>query len=97
MGECGAVLYRAVSGRWLEKGCVSASVYRLRLNPEYSRYHRAESSRLTHLLHPVAIVMILMMLSLRTHRKKPYPCDEEENVHENIVRYDDEGGGEEDT
>ena len=41
--------------------------------------------------------MILLMLSLRTHRKKPYPCDEEENVHENIVRYDDEGGGEEDT
>ncbi|XP_029978650.1 cadherin-20 isoform X1 [Sphaeramia orbicularis] len=42
-------------------------------------------------------VMILLMLSLRTHRKKPYLCDEEENVHENIVRYDDEGGGEEDT
>lgn len=41
--------------------------------------------------------MILLMLSLRTHRKKPYLCDEEENVHENIVRYDDEGGGEEDT
>lgn len=42
-------------------------------------------------------VMILLMLSLRTHRKKPYLCDEEDNVHENIVRYDDEGGGEEDT
>jgi len=41
--------------------------------------------------------MILLMLSLRTHRKKPFLCDEEENVHENIVRYDDEGGGEEDT
>ncbi|XP_076014293.1 cadherin-20-like [Genypterus blacodes] len=45
----------------------------------------------------VLLVMILFMLSLRTHRKKPYLCDEEENVHENIVRYDDEGGGEEDT
>ncbi|XP_054622105.1 cadherin-20-like isoform X3 [Dunckerocampus dactyliophorus] len=42
-------------------------------------------------------VMVLLMLSLRTHRKKPYLRDEEENVHENIVRYDDEGGGEEDT
>lgn len=42
-------------------------------------------------------VMILLMLSLRSHRKKPYLTDEEENVHENIVRYDDEGGGEEDT
>ncbi|KAM4606306.1 cadherin-20-like [Polymixia lowei] len=45
----------------------------------------------------VLLVMILLMLSLRRHRKKPYLCDEEENVHENIVRYDDEGGGEEDT
>uniref|UniRef100_A0A7N9B1E6 Cadherin-20 n=1 Tax=Mastacembelus armatus TaxID=205130 RepID=A0A7N9B1E6_9TELE len=45
----------------------------------------------------VLLVMILLMLSLRSHHKKPYLCDEEENVHENIVRYDDEGGGEEDT
>uniref|UniRef100_A0AAQ5YR88 Cadherin domain-containing protein n=1 Tax=Amphiprion ocellaris TaxID=80972 RepID=A0AAQ5YR88_AMPOC len=45
----------------------------------------------------VLLVMILLMLSLRAHRKKPYLCDEVENVHENIVRYDDEGGGEEDT
>ncbi|RVE58557.1 hypothetical protein OJAV_G00195490 [Oryzias javanicus] len=45
----------------------------------------------------VLLVMILLMLSLRRHWKKPYLCDEEENVHENIVRYDDEGGGEEDT
>ncbi|XP_053714688.1 cadherin-20-like isoform X1 [Synchiropus splendidus] len=45
----------------------------------------------------VLLVMLLLMLSLRTHRKKPYLCDQEENVHENIVRYDDEGGGEEDT
>lgn len=43
------------------------------------------------------LVMILLMLSLRSHRKKPYLHDEEDNVHENIVRYDDEGGGEEDT
>ncbi|XP_033841531.1 cadherin-20-like [Periophthalmus magnuspinnatus] len=45
----------------------------------------------------VLLVLILLMLSLRTHRKKPYLTDQEENVHENIVRYDDEGGGEEDT
>ncbi|XP_028823003.1 cadherin-20-like [Denticeps clupeoides] len=45
----------------------------------------------------VLLVMILLMLSLRSHRKKPCLTDEEENVHENIVRYDDEGGGEEDT
>uniref|UniRef100_A0A3P9K0X3 Cadherin-20 n=1 Tax=Oryzias latipes TaxID=8090 RepID=A0A3P9K0X3_ORYLA len=45
----------------------------------------------------VLLVMILLMLSLRSHWKKPYLCDQEENIHENIVRYDDEGGGEEDT
>ncbi|KAL1006772.1 hypothetical protein UPYG_G00076880 [Umbra pygmaea] len=45
----------------------------------------------------VLLVMILLMLSLRSHRKKPFLHDEEDNVHENIVRYDDEGGGEEDT
>uniref|UniRef100_A0AAV2L7D6 Cadherin-20 n=1 Tax=Knipowitschia caucasica TaxID=637954 RepID=A0AAV2L7D6_KNICA len=45
----------------------------------------------------ILLVLILLMLSLRTHRKKPYLCDREDNVHENIVRYDDEGGGEEDT
>ncbi|XP_042164564.1 cadherin-20-like isoform X2 [Oncorhynchus tshawytscha] len=45
----------------------------------------------------VMLVMILLMLSLRSHRKRPYLHDEEDNVHENIVRYDDEGGGEEDT
>uniref|UniRef100_H3CTF5 Cadherin-20 n=1 Tax=Tetraodon nigroviridis TaxID=99883 RepID=H3CTF5_TETNG len=46
----------------------------------------------------VLLVLIQLMLTLCTHRKKK-PClyDVEENVHENIVRYDDEGGGEEDT
>ncbi|XP_034145088.1 cadherin-20 [Esox lucius] len=45
----------------------------------------------------VLLVMILLMLSLRSQRKKPFLHDVEDNVHENIVRYDDEGGGEEDT
>ncbi|XP_061778426.1 cadherin-20-like isoform X2 [Nerophis ophidion] len=45
----------------------------------------------------VLLAMVLLMLSLHAQRKKPFLCDEEENVHENIVRYDDEGGGEEDT
>ncbi|MGH0145274.1 UNVERIFIED_CONTAM: hypothetical protein FKN15_032853 [Acipenser sinensis] len=45
----------------------------------------------------VLLVMILLILSLRSQRKKPYLTDVEENVHENIVRYDDEGGGEQDT
>ncbi|XP_069469754.1 cadherin-20 [Ambystoma mexicanum] len=45
----------------------------------------------------VLLVLVLLILSMRRHRKKPYIIDEEDNVHENIVRYDDEGGGEEDT
>ncbi|XP_060029948.1 cadherin-20 isoform X2 [Erinaceus europaeus] len=42
-------------------------------------------------------VLVLLILSLRRHRKQPYVIDNDENIHENIVRYDDEGGGEEDT
>uniref|UniRef100_A0A8C9G789 Cadherin-20 n=1 Tax=Pavo cristatus TaxID=9049 RepID=A0A8C9G789_PAVCR len=42
-------------------------------------------------------VLVLLILSMRRQRKQPYIIDEEENIHENIVRYDDEGGGEEDT
>ncbi|NXY91876.1 CAD20 protein, partial [Alcedo cyanopectus] len=42
-------------------------------------------------------VLVLLMLSTRRRRKQPYAMAEEENIHENIVRYDDEGGGEEDT
>ncbi|XP_073486998.1 cadherin-20 [Aquarana catesbeiana] len=45
----------------------------------------------------VLLVLVLLILSMRRHRKQPYTIDEEDNVHENIVRYDDEGGGEEDT
>ncbi|XP_078541886.1 cadherin-20 [Lissotriton helveticus] len=45
----------------------------------------------------VLLVLVLLILSMRRHRKKPFVVDEEDNVHENIVRYDDEGGGEEDT
>lgn len=42
-------------------------------------------------------VLVLLILSMRRHRKQPYIIDDDENIHENIVRYDDEGGGEEDT
>ncbi|MEE6465303.1 hypothetical protein FKM82_006513 [Ascaphus truei] len=45
----------------------------------------------------VLLVLVLLILSMRRQRKQPYTIDEEDNVHENIVRYDDEGGGEEDT
>ncbi|XP_028909512.1 cadherin-20 [Ornithorhynchus anatinus] len=45
----------------------------------------------------VLLVLVLVVLSWRRRRKRPCVPDDEENVHENIVRYDDEGGGEEDT
>ncbi|NXI46061.1 CAD20 protein, partial [Galbula dea] len=45
----------------------------------------------------VLLVLVLLILSMRRQQKQPYIIDEEENIHENIVRYDDEGGGEEDT
>ncbi|KAF6087545.1 cadherin 20 [Phyllostomus discolor] len=45
----------------------------------------------------VLLVLVLLILSMRRHRKQPYTIDDDENIHENIVRYDDEGGGEEDT
>lgn len=41
--------------------------------------------------------MLVLMLVLSSSVKKPFPSDEEENVRENIVHYDVEGGGEEDT
>ncbi|XP_027032742.2 cadherin-20-like [Tachysurus fulvidraco] len=47
----------------------------------------------------IVLVMLVLMLFLSSSSisKKPFPSDEEENVRENIVHYDDEGGGEEDT
>lgn len=49
------------------------------------------------LLFVFPAVLVLLILSMRRHRKQPYIIDDDENIHENIVRYDDEGGGEEDT
>ncbi|XP_020375224.2 cadherin-20-like [Rhincodon typus] len=45
----------------------------------------------------IMLVLVLFVLTLRRHKKNSLIVDDEENVHENIVRYDDEGGGEEDT
>lgn len=41
--------------------------------------------------------MLVLILFLSSSTKKTFLRDEEENVRENIVHYDDEGGGEEDT
>ncbi|XP_041039960.1 cadherin-20-like [Carcharodon carcharias] len=45
----------------------------------------------------ILLVLVLFILTMRRHQKQSLIIDNEENIHENIVRYDDEGGGEEDT
>lgn len=46
---------------------------------------------------PVSAVMVLLIVMMRRRRKQPLILEEERDIRENIVRYDDEGGGEEDT
>ncbi|KAI4806448.1 hypothetical protein KUCAC02_017273 [Chaenocephalus aceratus] len=41
--------------------------------------------------------MVLLIVTMRRRRKEPLILEEERDIRENIVRYDDEGGGEEDT
>uniref|UniRef100_H0UWX9 Cadherin 7 n=1 Tax=Cavia porcellus TaxID=10141 RepID=H0UWX9_CAVPO len=43
------------------------------------------------------LVLILLIITMRRRKKEPLIFDEERDIRENIVRYDDEGGGEEDT
>uniref|UniRef100_H0ZGK9 Cadherin 7 n=1 Tax=Taeniopygia guttata TaxID=59729 RepID=H0ZGK9_TAEGU len=42
-------------------------------------------------------VLVLLIVTMRRRKKEPLIFDEERDIRENIVRYDDEGGGEEDT
>lgn len=42
-------------------------------------------------------VLVLLIVTVRRRKKEPLIVDDERDVRENIVRYDDEGGGEEDT
>uniref|UniRef100_A0A672L233 Cadherin 7 n=1 Tax=Sinocyclocheilus grahami TaxID=75366 RepID=A0A672L233_SINGR len=43
------------------------------------------------------LVLMLLIMAMRRRRKTPLFIEDERDVRENIVRYDDEGGGEEDT
>ncbi|KAI5093116.1 cadherin-7 isoform X1, partial [Silurus meridionalis] len=43
------------------------------------------------------LVLVLLIVTVRRRKKEPLIVDDERDVRENIVRYDDEGGGEEDT
>ncbi|XP_078073114.1 cadherin-7-like [Mustelus asterias] len=43
------------------------------------------------------LALVLLLLALRRHRKDPHFANEGDDVRENMVRFNDEGGGEEDT
>ncbi|CAL8383379.1 unnamed protein product [Arctogadus glacialis] len=43
------------------------------------------------------LVIVVLFVTLRRHKHEPLIIKDEEDVRENIIRYDDEGGGEEDT
>uniref|UniRef100_A0A8C2Q904 Cadherin domain-containing protein n=1 Tax=Cyprinus carpio TaxID=7962 RepID=A0A8C2Q904_CYPCA len=45
----------------------------------------------------ILLVLVLLIVTMRRRKKEPLILDEDRDVRENIVRYDDEGGGEEDT
>ena len=46
---------------------------------------------------PVPVGLVLLVATARRRRRNPFTLDDDRDVRENIVRYDDEGGGEEDT
>uniref|UniRef100_A0A671PVU5 Cadherin-8-like n=1 Tax=Sinocyclocheilus anshuiensis TaxID=1608454 RepID=A0A671PVU5_9TELE len=43
------------------------------------------------------LVIMVLFVTLRRHKNEPLIIKDDEDVRENIIRYDDEGGGEEDT
>ncbi|KAG5851063.1 cadherin-7-like [Anguilla anguilla] len=43
------------------------------------------------------LVLVLLIVTMRRRKKEPLILEDERDIRENIVRYDDEGGGEEDT
>uniref|UniRef100_A0A9J8APK3 Cadherin 8 n=1 Tax=Cyprinus carpio carpio TaxID=630221 RepID=A0A9J8APK3_CYPCA len=43
------------------------------------------------------LVIVVLYVTLRRHKNEPLIIKDDEDVRENIIRYDDEGGGEEDT
>ncbi|KAG9352451.1 hypothetical protein JZ751_020865 [Albula glossodonta] len=45
----------------------------------------------------LTILIVVLFVTLRRHKNEPLIIKDDEDVRENIIRYDDEGGGEEDT
>ncbi|XP_054626521.1 cadherin-8 isoform X2 [Dunckerocampus dactyliophorus] len=45
----------------------------------------------------IVLLLVVLFVTLRRHKNEPLIIKDDEDVRENIIRYDDEGGGEEDT
>ncbi|XP_078274735.1 cadherin 22 [Rhinoraja longicauda] len=45
----------------------------------------------------ILIVLVLLILTLKRHRKGHMMSEDEEDMRDNVIKYNDEGGGEEDT
>ncbi|XP_077053809.1 cadherin 22 [Siphateles boraxobius] len=45
----------------------------------------------------ILIVLVLLILTLKRHRKGQRMSEEEEDMRDNVIKYNDEGGGEQDT
>lgn len=47
--------------------------------------------------YSLSIVIVLLIVTLKRHRKGQRMCEEEEDMRDNVIKYNDEGGGEQDT
>ncbi|XP_073930985.1 cadherin-22 isoform X2 [Castor canadensis] len=45
----------------------------------------------------ILVVLVLLILTLRRHHKSHLNSDEDEDMRDNVIKYNDEGGGEQDT
>lgn len=45
----------------------------------------------------ILIVLVLLILTLKRHRKGQRMAEDEEDMRDNVIKYNDEGGGEQDT
>lgn len=48
-------------------------------------------------LSPSLSVLVLLILTLKRHRKGQRMTEDEEDMRDNVIKYNDEGGGEQDT
>lgn len=49
------------------------------------------------LVSPSPSVLVLLILTLKRHRKGQRMAEDEEDMRDNVIKYNDEGGGEQDT